>query len=213
AMRTELARTELAIRYPGFFDTFHYRIQDPNGYPPIINKTGTYTMVASLDNKTEEENFTVINPQNNSLPASLESCDNPYPQSNTGIPVLYMPANSTGKLCVRYSNPNEPFRAGFDILEAQNYDKKGGATVSSMPNMVPHGNSTIVYTLNSGPRAGFFRMLISCPGMQLAVGYDNGSNFVRGDFPWLSQTFYCGIDHDFHITGMSGIGVKYIPYS
>ncbi len=148
----------------------------------------------------------------NAFVQTLSPCDNDYPQSNTGISVLYMPANSTGKLCVKYSNPNEPFKAGFDILEARDYSKKAeGTTVSSVPDTVPHGNSTVVYTINSGPKAGFFRMLISCPGMQLAVGYDNSSNFVRGDFPWLDQTFYCWIGHDFHITGMSGMGVKYIP--
>lgn len=158
------ARTE-SIQSP-LFGTFTYQVREySTNTLPIINKTGTYTMVASLDNKSAEANFTVINHQNTTLPVSFAPCDNPYPQSNTGIPVLYMPANSTGKLCVKYSNPNEPFQAGFDILEAQNYSRKGGATVSSMPDMVPHGNSTVVYALNSGPRAGFFRMLISCPGM------------------------------------------------
>ncbi|MDE1767689.1 MAG: hypothetical protein KGI27_15670, partial [Thaumarchaeota archaeon] len=69
-----------------------------------------------------------------------------------------------------------------------------------------------VYAINSGPKAGFFRMLISYPGIQLAIRYDNNSNFVQSDFPWLAQSFYCGIGHNFHITGTSGIGVKYIPY-
>ena len=146
------------------------------------------------------------------LPTS--SCDTPYPQSNTDIPVLYMPANSTGQLCVKYFNTGSPFQAGFDIIEARDYNKKAeGTTVSSVPDTVPQGNSTVVYAINSGPKAGFFRMLISCPGMQLAIGYDSNSNFVRGDFPWLDQTFYCGIGHDFQITGTSGIGVKFIPYS
>jgi plastocyanin len=152
-------------------------------------------------------------PENDILPASFTPCDTPYPQNYTGIPVLYMPINSTGKLCVKYSNPNEPFQAGFDILEARDYSKKAeGITASSVPDTVPHGNSTVVYTINSGPKAGFFRMLISCPGMQLAIGYDNSSIFVQGDFPWLDQTFYCGIGHELSISGMSGIGVKYIPW-
>lgn len=202
-------RTE-SIKAPSF-GTFTYLVREySTNALPIINKTGDYTMTASLDNKTAEANFTVTSLQNNIVPLSFTPCDNPYPQSNTGIPVIYMPANSTGKLCVKYSNPNEPFQAGFDILEAQNYDKKAETTVSSLPDTVPHGNSTVVYTINSGPKVGFFRMLISCPGMQLAIGYDNNSNFVRGDFPWLNQGFYCGIGHDFRITGMSGIGVKYI---
>lgn len=146
-------------------------------------------------------------------PTYLEpTCDMPYAQGS-GIPVLFMPANSTGKICVNYQNPNQPRTAGFDVLEAQNYDQKSDVIISSNPNVIQQGSSTVVYTIHSG-KVGFYRMLISCPGMQLAIGYDNNSTFVTGDFPWLGQTFYCPLQSgDFHITGLSGMGVKYIPYS
>ncbi|MGI0072266.1 MAG: hypothetical protein ACREA3_00430, partial [Nitrosotalea sp.] len=42
--------SELAIEAPGWFMTSTYHVQDYNGHYPIINKTGTYAMVTSLDN-------------------------------------------------------------------------------------------------------------------------------------------------------------------
>lgn len=42
-------------------NTFRFIPQDSSGYP-ILNKTGTYTMVASLDNKTASTGFTVVKP-------------------------------------------------------------------------------------------------------------------------------------------------------
>ncbi len=53
-------------------------------------------MIASLYNNIAKARFTVIKLM--ILPASFEPCDTPYPQSNTGIAVLYMPANSIGKI-------------------------------------------------------------------------------------------------------------------
>jgi plastocyanin len=177
----------------------------------LIFYDGKMKLLVSEDNKTS------LNQNSNSsgnpmLSSSSVPCDIPYPKS-TGIPVLYMPLDSTGKICVNYYNPNGPYPAGFDILEAQNYSKKAeNVTVSANPDTISQGNSTIVYTIHSGNKAGFYRMLISCPGMQLALGYDSSSNFVVNDFPWLGQTFYCGLSANFHIAGLTEIGVKYIPY-
>ncbi len=155
----------------------------------------------------------VNNSTGTELPASFMPCDTTYLQSYAGVAVLYMPTNSTGKLCIQYSNPNQSFPSGFDIVEARNYNQNTDVMVSSSPESVSSGNSTIVDTIHSGNKAGFYRMLISCPGMQLAIGYDNSSNFVTGDFPWLAQTFYCPAQSgEFHIVGLSGIGVKYMPY-
>ncbi len=148
-----------------------------------------------------------------SSPVSSGGCDTPYESKQDLLPILYMSTNSTGKLCIQYSNPNQSFPAAFDVVEAQNYNQNTDVTVSSSPEDVPSGNSTIVDTIHSGNKAGFYRMLISCPGMQLAIGYDNSSNFVPNDFPWLGQTFYCPLQSgEFHIIGLNGIGVKYIPY-
>jgi plastocyanin len=199
-----------------------YKLSDGLGVP-TINETGSYVAVVSYDNQTMRLPFSVVSSTSDvknlseSLPEYASSttkfggCDARYPQSNNDIPVLYMPINSTGKICVSYQNPNQPHTAGFEVLEAQNYNKNSDVIVSSNPNVIPQGNTTIVYTIQSS-KAGFYRMLITCPGMQLAVGYDNSSTFVSGDFPWLGQTFYCPLQSgDFHIIGLSGIGVKYIP--
>lgn len=42
-----------------FNGTFSYKVDSPTGYP-VINQTGTYTMIASLDNKTVESKFDVF---------------------------------------------------------------------------------------------------------------------------------------------------------
>ncbi|MGI0017148.1 MAG: cupredoxin domain-containing protein [Nitrosotalea sp.] len=194
-------------------------IKPGQSYEFTFTEPGTFTyhtdphpwMKGTVIVKLPAGDNTRISLQNN--PVLSGGCDNAYVQ-NAGIPVLFMPTSSVGKICVRYSNPNQPFAAGFDILEAQNYDKQAENTkVSSDPDSVPHGNSTVVYTIYSGDKAGFYRMLLSCPGMQLAMGYDGNSNFVPGDFPWLAQTFYCPLQSgDFHIVGLSGIGIKYMSY-
>lgn len=42
-----------------FNGTFSYKVDSPTGYP-VINQTGTYTMIASLYNKTAESKFDVF---------------------------------------------------------------------------------------------------------------------------------------------------------
>jgi len=204
------ARSE-AIPSPSF-DTFTYIVRDYSSNKlPMINKTGTYTMVASLDNKAASVEFTVVKPL--MLHASFEPCDTPYPQSNTGVAVLYMPANSTGKLCVDYSNPNPPRSTDVRIFEARHLseDTKDIQVFPPQDN-ISQGNSTIVYTLKTS-KVGFYGLTLFCYGTPLAVGYDNQSRIVTNDFPWLGQTFYCPMQsYTFHISGLSGIGVKYIPY-
>jgi hypothetical protein len=41
------------------YGTFTYSVMDTNGHPPVINETGTFTMIASLANKTSRAQFTV----------------------------------------------------------------------------------------------------------------------------------------------------------
>ncbi len=203
-----ITHTELAGG--GRFGTFTYHVGCSTQHP-IINETGNYIMIASVDNSIAKARFTVVKPL--PLPDSFEPCDIPYPQSNTGIAVLYMPANSTGKLCVDYSNPNPPRSTDVRIFEAQHLseDTKDIQVLSSQDN-ISQGNSTIVYTLKTS-KVGFYGLTLFCSGTPLAVGYDNQSRIVTNDFPWLGQTFYCPMQsYTFHISGLSGIGVKYIPY-
>lgn len=52
--RTETSQSPL-------FGTFTYYVREySSNNPPVINKTGTYTMVASLDNKTAQQSFNII---------------------------------------------------------------------------------------------------------------------------------------------------------
>jgi plastocyanin len=151
---------------------------------------------------------------NTTLPASFMPCDSPYPQSNSGIVVLYMPVNSTGKICVQYSNSNPPQPTGLRIFEAHHIDDDTKDITSyATPDKIQTGNSTIVYTVKTTNRVGFYGLTIFCVGMPFAVGYDSTSTFVQGDFPWLGGTYYCPAQlYNYHIVGLSGIGVKYVPY-
>ncbi len=161
---------------------------------------------------------TTQTPQNSTLPASFMPCDTPFPQTNSGIPVLFIPMNSIGKICVRYSNLND-FSApvGIRISSADNLmqnasdistwnDLGGNTTISK-------GNSTVVYWIHTGNHAGFYGLTIFCVPVGLAVGYDNDSRIVSDNFPWIGKTFECPMQsYDFHIDSLTGIGVKYIPY-
>ena len=69
----------------------------------------------------------------------------------------------------------------------------------------------MVYTINSGSKAGFYGVSLFCGGQGLAIGYDNNSRIVLGDFPWYGQTFMCpALTYDYKITGLSNIGIYYI---
>ncbi|MDE1770426.1 MAG: hypothetical protein KGI28_07750 [Thaumarchaeota archaeon] len=209
------ARTE-AARSPSS-DTFTYIVTDySNNKLPMINKTGTYTMVASLDNKAASAEFTVVKPM--MLPDSFEPCDTPYPQSDTGVAVLYMPANSIGKICVRYHNLNDiPEKIfGISIYDPNNSNQNvtGVTTWSdSTSNTIPKGNSTMVYWVKTGNQTGIYAMELFCTGTPFAIGYDNNSKIVSSDLPWLRGTIFCPAQtYEFHIDSLTGIGVKYIPY-
>lgn len=194
------------------YGNFTYHVQDYNGHLPTINETGTYTMVVSLANKTASAEFTIVKPF---MPlASFEPCDTPFQQSNGGIAVLSMPANSIGKICVRYSNPNEPRNASLTIFDASSYQTTKSITSRAEPSMIPSGNSTVRYSIKTGNQTGFYGLTIFCYGMPLAVGYDDKSNFTLNDFPWeKSQTINCPMmTYQYQIDSLSGIGVKYIPY-
>ncbi|HEU5487513.1 MAG TPA: hypothetical protein VFV16_01705 [Candidatus Nitrosotalea sp.] len=204
-----------AIRSPSF-DTFTYIVRDYGSNKlPVINKTGTYTMIVSLDNKTASAEFTIVKPM---LPhTSLEACDTPYPQSDTGIAVLYMPVNSIGKICVQYHNLNNtPTSIGMRIFEAndltQNASNVTAWTYDST--LEANANKTVVYFIKTGTIAGFYGASLNCGGIPLAVGYDANSTITASDFPWVGHVFNCGIiTYESHMEGTAGIGVRYIPYS
>ncbi|MDE1765840.1 MAG: hypothetical protein KGI27_06140 [Thaumarchaeota archaeon] len=154
-------------------------------------------------------------------------CDTPYnpkenvitPLSPNGThtiteytPIFFMPMNSTGKICVQYSNGNQPAHVGIRIFEADNLGKDSDTvTASASKDIIPTGNSTVVYTINSGNKVGFYGVSLFCGGQGLAIGYDNNSRIVLDDFPWYGRAFSCpALRYNFEITGLSNIGVYYI---
>ncbi|MDC8451626.1 MAG: hypothetical protein KGH99_00965 [Thaumarchaeota archaeon] len=146
-------------------------------------------------------------------------CDTLYPQSDTGIAVLYMPTNSIGKICVKYSNPNDtpvPIVGGIRIFDPNNsYLNATDITtwIGSTSNMIPKGDSTMVYWIKTGNQTGFYGLRFSCGGTPFAVGYDDNSKIVSSDFPFVGVTHSCPVMlYDVKIEGLTGIGVRYIPY-
>ncbi|MGI0073685.1 MAG: hypothetical protein ACREA3_07735 [Nitrosotalea sp.] len=162
--------------------------------------------------------------ENLTLPASFMPCDTPYELKEGFVPVLYMPANSLGKICVNYSNPNNEKNASLAIFEASahqpaKYEYSSIQPAKSIitwgePPVIPIGNSTEVYFVKTSNQTGFYGLTVFCVGMPLAVGYDNQSRIVLDDFPWMKQTTaHCLLqDYNFQVVGVDGIGIKYIPY-
>jgi hypothetical protein len=145
-------------------------------------------------------------------------CDTPFPQSDTGVAVLYMNANSVGKLCVKYYNGND-----FPVTVSQlgifdpnnNYKSPPNITIwSDWENTtISKGNFTAVYWIKTGNQTGLYGLSVpSCTGTPFAVGYDNNSKIVANDFPWIGTSSCAAIEYGSDIDSMTGIGVKYIPY-
>lgn len=145
------------------------------------------------------------------------NCDTPYPQSDTGIAVLYMPVNSIGKICVQYHNLNNtPTGIGMRIFEANNLTQNASNVTAWTYDSTLEANvdKTIVYFIKTGTSAGFYGASLNCGGIPLAVGYDANSTITASDFPWVGHVFHCGaITYETHMEGTAGIGVRYIPYS
>lgn len=55
------------------YGNFTYHVQDHNGHLPIINETGTYTIIVSLANKTASAEFKVVKPTVSNGISSLEN--------------------------------------------------------------------------------------------------------------------------------------------
>jgi hypothetical protein len=152
--------------------------------------------------------------ENTTLPASFELCNTPYELREGFVPVLYLPTNSLGKVCVNYSNPNNARNASLLIFDASSYQPEKSITTWAEPSVIPTGNSTIVYFVNTGNHTGFYGLTVFCVGIPLAVGYDNQSNIIINYFPWMKPftTFHCPmLNYQFKVVGVSGIGIKYIP--
>ncbi|MDE1814880.1 MAG: hypothetical protein KGI05_09505, partial [Thaumarchaeota archaeon] len=92
-----------------------------------------------------------------SIHPSSMSCQISYPQTGTGTAVLFMPLNTTGKICVQYSNSNRPQPAGIKIFNAQDMSKDAqNISVTMDHDLIPIGNSTIMYTITTDNHATFY---------------------------------------------------------
>ncbi|MGI0027084.1 MAG: hypothetical protein ACREAD_04505 [Nitrosopumilaceae archaeon] len=186
------------------------------------NGTKSIEIVPLVDHGQTKEIVTQTS-QSTTLPASFELCNTPYKLKEGFIPVLYMPANSLGKICVNYSNPNNEKNASLAIFEASAHQPAKyefssvqpakSITTWAEPSVIPIGNSTEVYFVKTGNQTGFYGLTVYCVGMPLAVGYDNQSNITLNYFPWMKQTAtaHCLLqDYISQVVGVDGIGIKYI---
>lgn len=170
---------------------------------------------------------------------SQASCQPPYPgrpantetylqngtvETTSWLAVLVMPENTTGQICINYSNNWNNF------VQSQvyyNINRMSGGTVSSSGTSLPSisaspseiylylgSNQTVTYAINSGSNTtGIYSVgtLQSCPGTPLAVGYQ-GSQLNISDFSQFLGIFNCpSIDLMSTVVGVSNIQVDYLP--
>ena len=155
--------------------------------------------------------------QNATLPASFMPCNTPFPQSNDSTPVLYMPLNSVGKICLKYYNGND-FPATISKLRifdpSNNYQIPANITIwsDSSNDTISKGYFFVVYWIKTGNQTGFYGMTTtSCAGIPFAVGYDSNSRMTANDFPFLGVAASCAASILYpEIDSMTGIDVKYI---
>lgn len=151
--------------------------------------------------------------------AAYVPCTTKYLQSDTDVTVLYMPANSIGKICLRYSNINDtPETISAIRIFDPNNSYQNVTSVKIWNNLennytIPKGDSNVIYWIQTGNQTGFYGMDLFCGGMPFAIGYGNNSNITSSDFPFLGITHSCPImSYGVNIEGLTGIGVKYIPF-
>lgn len=159
------------------------------------------------------ENLKENSSGNSTVPDSFVVCDTPYDYKQGFIPILYVPPNSDGRICVNYWNPDNPKNASLTIFDAKSHSIEKNITTWAEPDLIPIGNSTVTYTIKTGNQTGFYGVTVFCTGMPLAIGYDNNSNMSISDFPWeKQQTTSCPLmDFQFKVLATKNIGIKYIP--
>ena len=178
-----------------------------DGSPACVKPEAAYTLIyRGWSNEISKTSLHTV------PSASFAPCDTPYPQSDVGVAVLYMPANSTGKICATYHNSKSPIQAGIRAFAARDVQQQASEIITSVyPDMLPTGDSTLVYTIKTGNQAGLYGISFFCGGVPFAVGYDNQSRIILDDFPWLDNEYQCLYQSSiFQITGLSGIQVKYV---
>jgi hypothetical protein len=151
-------------------------------------------------------------------------CDTPYyakpyyssPISANGTmvhvdytPVLYLPTNAIGKICIHFNNYGLSRPPTMQITCSKNCGNNANITTTANPDHIPSAESTVVYTIKTGNVSGFYGISIFCGGgIPFAVGYNNQSKIVKEDFPWLGEVFSCpSMAFSFNVIGISGMGI------
>lgn len=148
------------------------------------------------------------------------TCDTPFLASKSDIAVLYVPTNSLGKICLRYSNPNDAPQSIYPprIFDTNDPTKPPVVrqiwTYSSLKEIPKDNVTTVAWFVKAGNQTGFYGLsLPSCVPTPFAIGYNNNSQMTSKNFPFLGKLMICDPSTpDIRIDGLTGIGVKYIPY-
>ena len=224
------ARSE-KVPFPSL-GTFTYIVRDySSNTPPVINKTGTYTMVASIGNKTAEAKFDII-------PASLQqTIPNPISNSTSNAPefkvgpdllgpiphqlVFFIKSNSTAKIFVEYTS-NEPNTGTIPSYSSVYVGKENFTplatsviTINADPSSIPlteGSHTTVVYnvTAKEGVKGVYWISLVQfCRVMPLAVDI-NSLTISPFDIPVQMGMMSCPAQVlDGKILGISGGTAEY----
>lgn len=168
-----------------------------------------------VSNQFDPSSISSFQPIYDDTTNSTKQCEIPFDGKEGHIPVMYMPVNSVGKICVEYSS-NYAAKVNlmfYDAIPSQNSSKS--IIVITQPSVIPEGKSDVMFTIKTGNQTGFFGAELFCIGMPFAVGYDNQSNITADDFPWTKQgIIHCpAAIYTTKVLGVHGIGIKYVPSS
>ncbi|MGI0069814.1 MAG: hypothetical protein ACREAN_06125, partial [Nitrosopumilaceae archaeon] len=219
-----------AIQSPSL-GTFIYYVRDySSNKPPVINETGTYTMVASLDNKTAQATFTVIANQTslNQISNSTVSGGPLFEKLGADllgpIPhqlVFFMKSNSTAKIFVEYKSPfdNTGTMHSWSSVYVGKTDftplTTSDVTISADPSSIPltqGSDTTVVYSITAkeGVKGVYWIFLAQfCGVMPVAIDIDS-LTISPFDIPVHTGTMNCPAQLlDAKILGISGGTAEY----
>ncbi|MDC8451647.1 MAG: hypothetical protein KGH99_04825 [Thaumarchaeota archaeon] len=186
---------------------------------PACVKPDTVTKLVTRDwakvyvsNQFDASSISNFQPIYDDTTNSTKQCEIPLGGKEGYIPVMYMPVNSVGKICVEYSS-NYAAKVNlmfYDAIPSQNSSKS--ITVIAQPSVIPEGKSDVVFTIKTGNQTGFFGAELFCVGMPFAVGYDDQSSITAADFPWMKHSIiHCpAAIYTTKVLGVHGIGTKYV---
>lgn len=214
-------------------DAFTYIVRDyASNNLPVINKTGTYTMIASLDNYITNARFDVIsNTNENDLKNMLSNSTSDSPDFKIGsdllgpIPhqlVFFIKSNSTAKIFVKYTSHESntgtmPSYSSVYVGKGGEYDSltTSGVTIHAYPSAIPltQGSDTVVVyniTTKEGVKGVYWIFLAQfCRVMPVAIDMDS-LTVSPFDIPVQTGNMNCPAQFlDGKILGISGGTAEY----